>query len=117
MRHVAYVTKEKNYPFSQFNEDTQIGLIDEWKDEKLSPEVVKVFLAGGDLTIQRKFKDSVNILSKIPIYITSNDLPDFGADQAIVEDRLHIFRTKKIPANMRKTRMARYCLLFLFQTV
>ena len=117
MKHVAYVTKEQNYPFSQFNEDTQIGLIDEWKDEKLSPEVLEVFLAGGDLTIQQKFKDSVNILSKIPIYITSDDLPDFGADQVIVEDGLHIFGTKEIPANSRKTHMARYCLLFIFQTL
>ena len=101
--HIAYLTKEKNYPFSQFDEDTLIGLVDEWRDE-----VLKVFLAGGDLTIQKKFKDSKNIVSKIPIYITTNELPDFGADQKIVEDRLHIFRTKELPVNMRVPRLAKY---------
>ena len=99
--HIAYVTKEKNFPFSQFNADTQLGLIDEWKDESLAPEILKVFLAGGDLPVCRKFQDSSILVSKIPIYITTNDLPDFGEDQATVEDRLHIFRTKELPRNMR----------------
>ena len=106
--HIAYVTKEVNFPFAQFTKDTQLGLIDEWKNEKVSSDLIKTILGGGDMTVSRKFKEPLTIMAKIPIYITTNELPDFGEDQQIVNDRLHIFRTKELPVHMRKGNAQEY---------
>ena len=68
-----------------------------------------MFLAGGHQPVTRKYKDSETLVSKIRIYISTNYLPDFGPDQATIEDRLHIFHTKEIIfIGMRQQRADRY---------
>ena len=60
----------------------------------------------------RKYKEPLKICSRIPFYISTNALPDFGDDQEIIESRLHIFKTKTMPKRMRVSGRGRLGNLF-----
>ena len=90
---IVHISKEGVFARSELNEDTELVVIDEWSKETMHSDVVKTVLQGGSLTIARKLKDPCTFNSKVPFYITTNKIPDFGDDDVNVRRRLRIFNT------------------------
>ena len=59
--------------------------------------MVKFSATGGDITIAKKYKEPLQMACKIPFYIATNELPNFGSAQNAIEDRLDIFPTVEHP--------------------
>ena len=90
---VATISKEKTFGLSLVNEETQFIFIDEMCTDTLPADQAKIFLQGGMLTVSKKHADPVVIKTNASIYITCNQLPNYGAEQENVMRRLEIFET------------------------
>lgn len=93
---IATISKEKVFNLSLLDDDTQLLFIDEMNGKTLQSDQAKIVLQGGMLTVPVKHEKAKIINNKAGIYITCNELPDFGTEQANVMRRLEVFTTKSL---------------------
>ena len=79
--------------FGRVNSDSQLVIMDEWTSNSLSCEDAKRLLQGGYLMLPQKHQAAKRVNLKCGFFITTNVLPDFGAevDQEAVYARLKVF--------------------------
>ena len=78
--------------------DTQIVFLDEWSENSLQSDMAKVVLLGGYLPKSTKHKEATFVLNISPYYITMNDIPYFGSDDANVKRRIVAFEITSLPS-------------------
>ena len=93
---VATITKENQFSTSMVDENTQIVIIDEWSASKIESDLAKTLLQGGWMTTAVKHKQPRCFFNSCPFYITTNKIPDFGAEQEHVSRRLAIYETQSL---------------------
>ena len=72
--------------------------LEEWTKEHLTSDVAKAVLQGGLMVTAVKSKEQRVLCNKVPFYITTNNVPDFGEEDANVKRRLAIFETRSLPS-------------------
>ena len=85
LRFVASTTKEKQFSAAMINDDTQIVLLDEWSGNTLQAHLAKTVLQGGYMVTAVKHGKARTIINRCPFYITTNQVPKFGADDVNVK--------------------------------
>ena len=116
-RNIAGVRRERQSAGHLRNEDTEIIFIDELSVDGLNAEDAKKVLQGGLQMLPRKHKVAEKFPYRSGIYITTNEIPNFGvgADAEAVERRLSIFKTKSIPnPRNRVSEWLRYNAMMVF---
>ena len=93
---VATITKENQFSASMVDENTQIVIIDEWSASKMESDLAKTLLQGGWMTTAVMHKLPRCFFNLCPFYITTNKIPDFGAEQEHVSRRLAIYETQSL---------------------
>ena len=96
------VTKEKTFGLSMVGEDTQLIFIDEWSENTLDISNVTSLLQGGWIVKSVKHQDAQTFGNKAGIYLTCNELPDFGVEQPNVDRRISVFHTTELPEQKRE---------------
>ena len=79
------------------DEDTELIFIDEWSENTLDTSNVKTLLQGGWMVKSVKYQDAQTCDNKAGIYLTRNESPDFGVEQANVDRRISVFHTTELP--------------------
>ena len=97
--------------------DMQIVFLDEWSENSLQSDRVKVVLQGGYMPKYIKHKEASFVLNNSPYHITTTDIPYFGSDDANVKSRIVVFETTSLPSTstnvekwMRKNSM--HCIVW-----
>ena len=96
-KYIASITKEGKFATSGIKDDTMLVFIEEWTSQHLTSDVAKAVLQGGLMVTAVKSKEQRIVSNKVPFYITTNNLPDFGEEEENVKRRLAIFKTKSLP--------------------
>ena len=94
---IVSVTKEKTFGLSMVDEDTELIFIDEWSETTLNISNVKTLFQGGWMVKSVKHQDAQTFDNKAGIYLTCNELPDFGVEQPNVDRRISVFHTTELP--------------------
>ena len=94
---IVSVTKEKTFGLSMVDEDTELIFTDEWSENTLDTSNVKTLLQGGWMVKSVKYQDAQTCDNKAGIYLTRNESPDFGVEQANVDRRISVFHTTELP--------------------
>ena len=94
---IVSVTKEKTFGLSMVDEDTELIFIDEWSENTLDISNVKTLFQGGWMVKSVKHQDAQTFDNKAGIYLTCNELPDFGVEQPNVDRRMSVFHTTELP--------------------
>ena len=74
-------------------QDTELTIVDKWSESTLRGDQAKTILQGGLTVISRKHTSAKLVENKSPFYITTNILPDFGAEDENVQRRIYCFET------------------------
>jgi len=93
---IAVLTKEKNFGSSMIMEDTELLYVDEWCKEMLSPDSIKTLFQGGFFAQSVKHETPRMQTMTSGVFMTCNELPNFGDEQANVMRRLSVFETKAL---------------------
>ena len=93
----AGISREKCFGTSMISEETQFIFIDEWNEKLMDADMAKVIFQGGQFMQSIKHEAPKFQNMHAGIYITCNNIPDFGREQTNVEKRLCIFETKTLP--------------------
>ena len=91
------VTKQETFGLSMVDEDTELVFIDECSENTLDISNVKTILQGGWMVKSVKHQDAQTFHNKAGIYLTCNELPDFGVEQPNVDRRISLFHTTELP--------------------
>ena len=117
IRYVASITQEKQFSTCMLKPDTQIVFLDELSENSLQSDMAKVVLQGGYMPKSTKHKEATFVLNNSPYYITTNDIPYFGSDDANAKRRIVAFETTSLPSTstnvekwMRKNSM--HCIVW-----
>ena len=94
---VTSITKEKQFSAAMINDDTQIVLLGEWSENTLQADLAKTVLQGGYMVTAAKHGETRTIINRCPFYITTNQVPEFDANDVNVKRRIVIFETKPLP--------------------
>ena len=94
---IVSVTKEKTFGLSMVDEDTELIFIDEWSENTLDISNVKTLFQGGWMVKSVKHQDAQTFDNKAGIYLTCNELPNFGVEQPNVDRRISVFHTTELP--------------------
>ena len=79
------------------DKDTELIFIDERSENTLDTSNVKTLLQGGWMVKSVKHQDAQTCDNKAGIYLTRNELPDFGVEQTNVDRRISVFHTTELP--------------------
>ena len=101
---MASITKEKQFSAAMINDDTQIVLLDEWSENTLQADLAKTVLQGRYMVTAVKHGEARTTINRCPFYITTNQVPKFGADDVNVKRRIVVFETKVIAENRHESR-------------
>ena len=93
MERIATITEERQFSASMITEDTELTIVDEWSESTLRGDQAKTILQGGLTAIPRKHTSAKLVENKSPFYITTNILPNFGAEDENVQRRIYCFET------------------------
>ena len=85
------------------NDDTQIVLLDERSKNTLQADLAKTVLQGGYMVTAVKHGEARTIINRCPFYITTNQVPKFGADDVNAKRRIVVVETKSLPKTDTKT--------------
>jgi len=91
---IASVTREKTFGLAQIENDTELIFIDEWSEDTLTVNHVKTVFQGGSFLKAVKNQSPVSIVNNAGMLIICNDEPDFKKEQANVNCRISVFKTK-----------------------
>ena len=94
---IVSVTKEETFGLSMVDEDTELVFIDECSENTLDISNVKTIFQGGWMVKSVKHQDAQTFHNKAGIYLTCNELPDFGVEQPNVDRRISVFHTTELP--------------------
>ena len=95
---IASVTKEAVFGLNMLEDDTKLVFIDEWGPKTMPANTAKCLLQGGWTTQSVKFGKGRNLNNKAGMYLTCNNLPDFGDDQEHINKRIETFQATPHPA-------------------
>ena len=70
--------------------------IEKWSENNLDIPNVKTLFQGGWMVKSVKHEDAQMFDNKAGIYLTCNELPDFGVEQPNVDCRISVFHTTKL---------------------
>ena len=87
---IAVLTKEENFGAQIIQDDTELLWIDEWKKEMISDDLLKTMLQGGYFAQSIKHASPKMQNMQAGVYVTCNNIPDYGAEQVNIERRLYI---------------------------
>ena len=93
---IATVTREGAFATSMVNSETQCTFVDEFDPTLMSAGRMKEFFQGGLFGQTRKFKDSYLLINNSPVYITCQEIPDFGVENANLYRRFSMFETRPL---------------------
>jgi len=93
---IAVLSKEEHFGASMIQDDTELLWVDEWKKDMLSEDTLKTMMQGGFFCQSVKHKNPKMQNMQAGVYITCNQIPDYGEEQENVELRLYICRTKPL---------------------
>ena len=93
---IAVLTKEENFGAQMIQDDTELLWIDEWKKEMISDDLLKTMLQGGYFAQSIKHSSPKMQNMQAGVYVTCNNIPDYGAEQVNIERRLYICDTKEL---------------------
>ena len=93
MERIATITEERQFSASMITEDIELTIVDEWSESTLRGDQAKTILQGGLTAISRKHTSAKLVENKSPFYITMNILPNFGAEDENVQQRIYCFQT------------------------
>ena len=79
------------------DEDTELVFIDKYSENTLDISNVKTILQGGWMVKSVKHQDAQTFHNKAGIYLTCNELPDFGVEQPNADRRISLFHTTELP--------------------
>ena len=94
---IVSVTKEETFGLSMVDEDTELVFIDECSENTLDISNVKMIFQGGWMVKSVKHQDAQTFHNKAGIYLTCNELSDFGVEQPNVDRRISVFHTTELP--------------------
>ena len=94
---IVWVTKEKTFGLSMVDEDTDLIFIDEWSENTLEIVNIKALFQNGWMVKSVKHQDAQLFDNKAGIYLTCNELPDFGVEQPNVDRRIFMLHTTELP--------------------
>ena len=97
MSKIVWVTKEKTFGLSMVDEDTDLIFIDEWSENTLEIVNIKTLFQGGWMVKSVKHQDAQLFDNKTGIYLTFNELPEFGVEQPNVDRRIFVLHTTELP--------------------
>ena len=95
---VASITQECQFAASMIEESTQLVILDEWSENTLHSDMAKSVLQGGFMVKSVKHQTPKCINNTAPFYITTNILPNFGAEDINVQCRIVCFETTSLQA-------------------
>ena len=90
---IASITKEKTFGLSMLMDDTELVFIDEWGSDTMGADTAKSLLQGGWIVQSVKHQKPRTIECRAGMYLTCNELPDFGDDQQHVAKRIAVYET------------------------
>lgn len=93
---IATLTKEANFGCSMINEDTELLYVDEWTEKMLTCDEAKCIFQGGIFPQSIKHQSPRIGEMHSGVFITCNQLPDFGSEQENVFRRLAVFQMKTL---------------------
>lgn len=93
---IAILTKEKNFGSSMISDDTELLYVDEWCKEMLSPDSIKTLFQGGYFAQSVKHQTPRMQAMSAGVFMTCNELPNFGEEQANIMRRLSVYETKTL---------------------
>ena len=93
---IASISKEKTFGTSMLMDDTEFLFVDEWGLDTMSADTAKSILQGGWIVQAVKHQKPRTLNVKSGMYLTCNELPDFGEDQQHIDKRISVFRTKSL---------------------
>ena len=93
---IAVLTKEENFGAQMIQDDTELLWTDEWKKEMISDDLLKTMLQGGYFAQSIKHASPKMQNMQAGVYVTCNNIPDYGAEQVNIERRLYICDTKEL---------------------
>ena len=93
MERITTITEERQFSASMITEDTELTIVDEWSESTLRGDQAKTILQGGLTAISRKDTSAKLVENKSPFYITTNILPNVGAEDDYVQRRIYCFET------------------------
>lgn len=94
---IAILSKEKHFGASMIKDDTQLLYVDEWNAEIMSSDLLKTLLQGGTFPQSIKHLTPKNQQMNAGVYITCNNIPNFGDEDESVKHRLAIYDTISLP--------------------
>ena len=78
------------------DQDTELIYIEVWSENNLDILNVKTLFQGGWMVKSVKHEDAQMFDNEAGIYLTCNELPDFGVEQPNVDHRISVFHTTKL---------------------
>ena len=81
-------------------DDTQLVIVDEWSASTMDSSLAKTILQGGWMVTAVKHGKPRRVINNSPYYITTNDVPNFGDEDANVQRRIQVFITKSLPCQI-----------------
>ena len=100
LEYINSITNKRPFSASMITDDTQLIIIDKWCGTRMNSELAKTILQGGWMVTAVKHGQPRCVNSFSPFYITTNTVPDFGAEDDNVQLRIQIFETSSLPATM-----------------
>ena len=94
---MAVLTKEEKFGASMIQDDTELLCIDEWNKSTMTDDMLKTVLQGGFFAQAIKHAAPKMQQMNAGVYLTCNNVPNFGAEQENVERRLYICQTITLP--------------------
>ena len=94
---IVSVMKENTFSLSMADKDTELIFIDEWSENTLDLSNVETLFQGGWMVKSVKHQDAQTFDNKAGIYLTCNELPDFGFEQPNVDHRICVFHITELP--------------------
>ena len=93
---IVSISKEKTFGTSMLVDDTELVFVDEWGIDTMSADIAKSLLQGGWIVQAIKHQKPRTMNVKSGMYLTCNQLPDFGDDQQHIEKRIAVFHTTSL---------------------
>ena len=95
---VASITQERQFAVSLIEESTQLVILDELSENTLQSDMAKSVLHRVFMVKYVKHQTSKCINNTAPFYITTNILPNFGAEDVNVQRKIVCFETTSLQA-------------------
>ena len=97
---IATITSARQFSVAMLTDDTQLVIVDKWSANIVDSSLAKAILQGGWMVTAVKHGKSRRVIDCSPYYITTNDVLNFGDEDANVQRWIQIFITKSLPCQI-----------------